>query len=88
MAEAGTTEQAVIGSTGAEPVAPIVRKNPFGLEAPAVDATRRQEIEENVKLAQQKTERNKLLKEGKIPVEEMDDSEKAAYLLRHLKDPL
>lgn len=79
-------EGSAIESTPVESVRPVVKKNPFGLEAPVVDTVRQQEIAEGVRLLRNQTERNKLLKEDKIPVEEMTPSEKAAYLLKHLKD--
>lgn len=66
-----------------EPTTPIVRKNPFGLEKPVVDVARQQEIVDKVQAIQERTQK---LLAGLIPLEEMTPSEKAAYLLKHLKD--
>lgn len=82
MTEGIATESAVT----VVPTGPVARKNPFGLEKPQVDTVRQQEIAEGVRLLQNQTERNKPLREDKIPFGEMTDSEKAAYLLKHLKD--
>ena len=66
-----------------ETIEPTVRKNPFGLEKPAVDTAHQQEIEGKVSAIQERTQK---LRAGLVPIEEMTPSEKAAYLLKHLKD--